>query len=84
MWSMIKKYLNSLIQSGLSQVDIAKRSGISQPNISRILTDVHDDMKYRDGKRIEALVIEVCPLLHPELTAKRPRKASLKLTDKAA
>ena len=59
-------------------MDIARRSGISQPNISRILTDVHDDMKYRDGKRIEALVIEVCPLLHPELIATKRAKRSTK------
>jgi hypothetical protein len=60
-------------------MDIARRSGISQPNISRIVTDVHDDMKYRDGKRIEALVIEVCPSLHPELIQKRAKRTAKNL-----
>jgi transcriptional regulator with XRE-family HTH domain len=57
----IAKLIEIIQESGLTQVEIAERTGVSQGQISDILRGRRKDMVYASGKRIEALAKEVNP-----------------------
>jgi len=51
--------LTSITEAGFTQTQISKRTGISQPTISRILTGAQKEISYSDGKALEQLFSEV-------------------------
>lgn len=55
----IQKMLEALFASGLSQQDIAAKTGVSQPTICRASRGA--DVLYKSGKQIERLYLEQFP-----------------------
>ena len=55
----IQELLGGLRDANLSDVEIARRTGIPQPTINRLRTGEHADTNYKYGKRIEVLYVEV-------------------------
>lgn len=49
----LQEVLRTLIESGLSETEIAQRIGVSQPTVNRIKNGA--DPAYRTGKRLERL-----------------------------
>ncbi|PHS70668.1 MAG: hypothetical protein COB23_03070 [Methylophaga sp.] len=47
--------LNKIIESGFTQLDIASKTSISQPTISRIASGVHVDIKASTASAISDL-----------------------------
>lgn len=48
----LRECLRDLLDSGLSQSEIAKRCGLTQPTISRLLSGVHSDTRSSVAVRI--------------------------------
>lgn len=61
----IQDILKKLIESGLSQAEISRRSGIPQPSIHRLLNDKQDEVIYSHGKSLERLLAHACPDIDP-------------------
>jgi transcriptional regulator with XRE-family HTH domain len=53
-----KQQIQKLLEKGFTQSVIASRTGISQPTISRILRDLHHDMKASTAQSIAKLYEE--------------------------
>lgn len=49
----LQEVLQTLIESGLSETEIARRIGVSQPTVNRIKNGA--DPAYRTGKQLERL-----------------------------
>ena len=58
---MINKIIQNLLDSGLTQTEIAKRSNVPQSRISDIASGKQSTISYEAGKRLEALHNEILP-----------------------
>ncbi len=54
-----KDYVRELLDSGLTQTQIAERTGIPQPTISKVLRGAVDDVLSRNYRRLQDLHTEV-------------------------
>lgn len=68
-----KDYVNALIAAGLNQVQIAERSGIPQPTISKVYRGDVDDVLSRNYRRLQDLHSAVMAELGSAKTAKPKR-----------
>lgn len=53
---MLKDMIETLIESGMTQIAISRETGIPQPTISRLLNKEQNEVGYTAGKALEALV----------------------------
>lgn len=53
-----RELLIILVESGMTQTQIAKESGVPQPVISRLICQKQNDLSYTDGKKIERVFDE--------------------------
>lgn len=56
---MISEIIKKLLDSGLSQTEISRRSSVPQSRISDIANGKQSTISYDAGKRIEKLAIEL-------------------------
>lgn len=56
---MIKNIILKLIALGLTQTEIAKRSGVPQSRLSEIINDKQTTLTYEYGKKLETLLAEL-------------------------
>ncbi|NYT25362.1 helix-turn-helix domain-containing protein [Alcaligenaceae bacterium] len=54
-----KNIILSLVSHGLTQAQIAKESGVSQPTIAGLLSGAQRDMRWENGDRLLALYRKV-------------------------
>lgn len=54
-----KDYVNELMAAGLTQTQIAERTGIPQPTISKVARGAVDDVLSRNYRRLQDLHAEV-------------------------
>lgn len=69
---MVLDLLKTLIDAGLSQAEISRRTGIPQPSIHRLLTGKQTDVVYTHGKSLERVVND----LHADHPLRQPEKAA--------
>lgn len=50
--------IKKLRKAGLTQADIALKTGVSQPTISRVESGVSLDMPFTNGKKIEEFALK--------------------------
>ncbi len=55
---MIKTIILKLIEYGLSQSEIARRTGVPQSRLSEIINDKQITLTYENGKKLEELLAE--------------------------
>lgn len=55
----IQKILVELVSKGFTQHEISRKTGVPQPNISRVITGKTSNMIYDNGKAIEIFYMEV-------------------------
>lgn len=60
-----KKITHDVLASGLTQVEIAKRIGCSQPTIAMLASGAQRSLRWEYGEKLR--------LLHKRVTARRPR-----------
>jgi transcriptional regulator with XRE-family HTH domain len=58
---VVAEQLRELMASGFSQGEIARRVGLTQPTISRLLAGLHSDTRSAAAARIKALHDAVIP-----------------------
>jgi transcriptional regulator with XRE-family HTH domain len=56
-----KDFIAALVQSGLTQSQIAERTGIPQPTLSKVLRGDVSDVLSRNYRKLQSLHDEVCP-----------------------
>jgi transcriptional regulator with XRE-family HTH domain len=54
-----REFVADLVASGLTQREIAERTGIPQPTISKVLRGDVNDVMSRNYRKLEALHLEV-------------------------
>jgi len=54
-----RDFIAELVRAGLTQVQIAERTGIPQPTISKVLRGGVDDMLSRSYRKLQALHAEL-------------------------
>lgn len=55
-----RDFVAALVGSGLTQSQIAERTGITQPTLSKVLRGDVDDVLSRNYRKLQALHAEVC------------------------
>lgn len=55
-----RDFVEALIGKGLTQSDIAERTGIPQPSISKVARGEVDDVLSRNYRKLQTLHAEVC------------------------
>lgn len=55
-----KDYIADLLARGWTQAQIAERTGIRQPTVSKVLRGEVADVLSRNYRKLQALHIEVC------------------------
>ena len=55
-----RDYIQALIDAGLTQTEIDRRTGIPQTTVSKILRGETQDVMSRTYRRLQALHAEVC------------------------
>lgn len=63
-----KDFVAALVKSGLTQQQIAERTGIPQPTLSKVVRGDVKDVLSRNYRQLQALYVEV---IGPEGRAKR-------------
>ena len=54
-----RDFISALIESGLTQAQIADRTGIPQPSLSKVLRGDVDDVLSRKYRKLQTLYIEL-------------------------
>lgn len=70
------EYLQALLAAGLTQSQIADRTGVPQPTISKVLRGEVKDVMSRNYRRIQALHGEVVATGQPAANTQEARDAA--------